>query len=351
MIKNLTSNQILLIAMGTVLFLLSAFSFYLLQDPTAPLPFAPPPSSITPTSIPPSPTNTPAPSSTSLPTRQTSYTPFASPGTPASETPPGVTDTPETATAVPIGTSSPGIPTNTSTLQPGLTSTVTHTPIPATITAIPTTSPTLMAGEHGVTGQVLQNSTPVANVKVSFSDDNPPRQGVTDQGGHYWFITLAPGTNFILQFSRVDNPQLTPAQQIAPLAWIEGNLPTGDEIITITDLEVSLNLEGVLFESQTPVDGTTYSATYINSNNPLQFNWTLYSQGEYYFIELGASGSDEPIWISDDTDLTSLMWDGTLDNGNHVSEGTYWWRVGVRKSLEYLKLIVFTADKDLLFNP
>ncbi|MDD1679488.1 MAG: hypothetical protein LUO93_09955, partial [Methanomicrobiales archaeon] len=76
MLKNLTQNQILLIALSTVLLILAALSFYLLQDPSAPLLFSP---QATSTLVPvlPSPTSTPEPTYTSSPTRQTSYTPFA----------------------------------------------------------------------------------------------------------------------------------------------------------------------------------------------------------------------------------------------------------------------------------
>src|SRR4030042_5494967 len=88
MIKNLTTNQILLIILATALLLLAAFSFYLLQDPSAPLPFAPPPatSSITPQT--PLPTRTSAPTATSTPPRRPSYTPFAPTATIDMGTPP-----------------------------------------------------------------------------------------------------------------------------------------------------------------------------------------------------------------------------------------------------------------------
>jgi hypothetical protein len=99
------------------------------------------------------------------------------------------------------------------------------------------------------------------------------------------------------------------------------------------------------------VDGATYSATYINPNNPLQFNWSTYSQGEYYFVELGPVGSDEPIFVSDETATSTLMWDGTLDSGLHIPEGSYWWHVGVWKNLGALKFYVLSANKELMFNP
>ena len=341
MVKNLTTNQILLIAMATVLLLLAALSFYLLQDPSAPTAFCP---SISfqhyyTTALPPPPTPL-QPSSTSIPTRQTSYTPFASPATTGPELPRKEQAPRKLSTPGLSGTITPSLPTNTSTLQPFVTPSVS-----------PTASQTLMAGEYGVTGRVVQNGTPVANVMVEFEDDAPPRKNTTNSGGHYSFITLAPGTNFTLTFNQVDNPQLTQVPDIASVAWIEGSLPTGINIIDLPDLDVSLNLEGMIFGLIAPPDGATYSAAVIGPSNPIQFTWTSYNQGNSYYIVLGANGSDDPVWISLDTTSTSLMWNGTLDNGNHISEGAYWWRVAVKKSLGNYRLVAFTQKWDLIFNP
>jgi hypothetical protein len=340
MIKNLSTNQILLIAMATVVLLLAALSFYLLLDPSAPLPFTPPSPSSTITLLPPSPSYTPAPSSTSIPTRQTSYTPFASPATTDTGTPVEGTGTSETVSPVPSGTITPPLPTNTSTLQPLVTTSVS-----------PTASQTLTAGEYEVIGRVVQNGTPVANVVVEFADDAPPRKNTTNSGGHYSFISLAPGTNFTLAFKQVDNPQLTQVPDIASLAWIEGSLPSGISIIDLPDLEMSLNLEGMIFRLIAPADGAPFSEAVISPSNPLQFTWTLYNQGNSYHIELGANGSDEPVWNSGDTTSTSLMWNGTLNDGNHISVGAYWWRVAVNKSLGNYRLVAFTQKWDLIFNP
>ena len=346
MIKNLTQNQLLLIAMATVLLLLAAFSFYLLQDPSAPLPFAPPPATNTSTPLSPSPTNTAAPTSTNIPTRQTSYTPFATLSTPNPES---ITENP--LTSVPNGTTPPGILTNTATVMPSGTSPYTVTPASTTVTPSPTITGTLSAGEYGVTGRVIKNGTPVANVVVEFQDDVASRQSTTNSGGHYWFTTLAPGTTFSLTFNQGDNPRLTPALEIASLAWIEGTLPTGINIIDLPDFEVSTNLNGMIFQLQTPVDGATYSAAAISSSNPIQFIWSLYNQGVSYHVELGPNASDQPIWTSSEVPSNNLMWNGTLDDGTHISQGAYWWRVAMTKSLGNYALVIYTQQWDILFNP
>jgi hypothetical protein len=344
MSKYISPHQLLLFILATLLLLLAAFSFYLLQDPTAPLPFVPPPPSSTITPLPPSPSYTAEPSATSMPTRQTSYTPFASPAITDSAAPTDGTLSPPTAVTEPgvTGTLStvPGSTTTTSTIQPVATSSVS-----------PTASQTLMTGEYLITGRAVQNGTPMANAVIEFSDDNPTRKSSTDPGGHYSFITLAPGTTFTLAFDQDNNPQLTPDPEIAPLAWIEGTLPTGVITIALPDLDVSLNIEGMVFRLVTPVDGAAFSAAVISQANPLQFIWAFYYLGDTYFVELGPNGSDEPAWISGNTTSTNMMWNGTLDDGSHISKGAYWWRVGVNKSLGIYKLIAFTPKWDLVFNP
>ncbi len=351
MLKNLTSNQLLLIALAAVLFLMAAFSFYLLQDPSAPLPFAPAAASSTPTPPIPSQTLTQPPSSTPIPTRQTSYTPFATLLTPVLSGP---------ATLIPPTKNSEGVGTTTSnpstTVLPGgatpsKSPTRSVTSATLSVTTSPTITETLTLGEHGVTGRVLQNGTPVANVVVGFEDDVAPRQSTTNPTGHYWFTTLAPGTTFSLTFHQRDNTQLNPASGITSLARIRGTLPIQANIIDLPDFEISINLNGMIFELQTPMDGAAYSASVISSSNPIQFIWTLYSLGGSYHIEIGSQGSDQPLWTSSQIASTNYMWDGTLSDGTHITQGTYWWRVAVTKSLGNYVVVIFTQPWDLVFNP
>ena len=202
-----------------------------------------------------------------------------------------------------------------------------------------------------VSGRIVQNGTPVPNAVVWFEDDVAPRQTTTDQGGHYTFITLAPGTHFTLTFDQHDNPQLTPADEVTSFAWIEGTLPTGAETIQIPDFEISLNLNQMLYELQSPVDGATFSAQFISPSNPIQFVWTLYAFGGSYHVELGPNNSDSPSWSTSQLAATSTMWNGTLDDGTHITEGAYWWRVAVTDSLGNYVLNLFTQLSDILFNP
>lgn len=342
--------------MATVLLFIAAFAFYLLQDPYAPLPFSHPPDTSTSTSLPPSLTSTTIPSATPSPTKQTSYTPFATllTLTPITETPSAemTSQVPtQSETVTPEETVTPLPPTNTSPVIPSATFSGTQIPASPSATTSPTVTETLSTGEHGVTGRVVQNATPVANVIVEFEDDTPSRQSTTDSTGHYWFTTLAPGTSFILSFNQSDNPHLSPADEVTSFAWFEGSLPTGVDIIDFPDFEVSLNLNGMIFDLQSPANDATYSAAAITTSNPVQFVWSLYGQGGSYHIELVSEDTDELVWSSDQLINTSFMWDGTLNDGTHVSEGTYSWRIAVTRSAGNYVAVVFTQPWELVFNP
>lgn len=360
MIKNLTSNQLLLIALAALLLLLAAFSFYLLQDPTAGLPFIPPPATSSPTSPPPTLTDTTLPT-VQTPTRQTSYTPQAAFRTPNPYTPSQITPSP--IASLPSSPRSSITPTRT---QQAVQTTTQSNPYPPpatpspsathpTATGSPTTTPsataTLSQGEYGVTGRILQNGTPVPSVIVEFADDTAPRQSTTNPSGAYWFITLAPGTDYTLTFYQADNPTLKPPLEITSLAWLKGKLLSNDDIIELPDMEISINLSGNLFELLSPDDQASVSAAAISASNPIQFKWSSYDQNGTYHIKLGPDGSDTPVWSSPEKTDDNLMWNGTLDDGTHITQGTYWWRVAVTISLGNNTLVVYTQPFDLIFTP
>ncbi len=354
MIKNLSPTHLLLITLAAVLLILSAVAFRLLQDPSASSPFITPQMTGTSTALPTVPGNTTEPT-VPTPTRQTSYTPLAANKTPNPSPPtpfpppgqvtrPGLTGTPTNtlpANTTPRRTPSPPVATASASTSPSVTQ-------PGTT---PSATITLSPGEFGVTGRLIQNGTPVPSVVVTFADDSAPRQAATNQGGHYWFITLAPGTDFTLTYDQADNPDLTPAAQVASLAYLKGTLPLNQDIIDLPDIELSLNLNGMLFELIGPVDGAAYSAASISDSSKLQFTWSLYNQGGSYHIELGQTGSEEAIWTSGTITSSTYSWNGTLDDGLHITEGTYWWRVGVTKSAANYVEVIYTQPFDLMINP
>lgn len=48
---------------------------------------------------------------------------------------------------------------------------------------------------------------------------------------------------------------------------------------------------------------------------------------------------------------TNMMWNGTLDDGTHISQGAYWWRVAATKSLGNYVQVIFTQQSDIQFTP
>ena len=349
--------QLLLIAIATIMLLLAAFSFYLLQDPSAPLPFAPPPATSTSTALPPTLTIITAPAALT-PTRQTSYTPLAAFITPKvgtqakfqimSKIPmPSKTTSPRaptSTTTVASTDTTPGVPTNTTTVMP--TNTHAFTPIPR----LPPPPLPQLPHEPSHLGRLvlLVGWFRMAHLWQmwwsSLQMMSPTRQATTIFGGHYWFITLAPGTNFTLTFNQSDNPRLTPTPEVASLAWIEGTLPTGVNIIDLPDFEVSINLNGIFFELQTPVG---WNLLFCLSHQCIQSNpiyLVTLLPGRNLYVQLGPNGSDVPIWSSSQLASTNFMWNGTLDDGTHITQGTYWWRVSVTKSLGNYILVVFTQQ-------
>lgn len=354
MSRNITTGQLVLIAIAAAILLLAGFSFYLLQNPSAWLPFAPLLATSTSTATSTAQISLVAPSSTPLPTRQTSYTPFSTLLTQATSASPSA----GTTTITPQGsiTASPGSLTQTvtpsgSTARPTYTPSVTPAPTTPLISLTPSKTPTSYPGEDVVTGRMVQNGTPVANVVVEFKDDVAPRQASTNSTGHYRFTTLAPGTSFSLTFKQSSNPQLTPAAEITSLALIIGNLPIGMNTITIPDFEISINTDEGIFETLAPMDGGTYSAALISSANRIQFVWSLYNQGSSYRVELGLHDSDQVLWTSNSTTLTTVTWDGTLGDGSHITQGSYWWRVSATNPLANYTVIIYTQAWDILFNP
>ena len=358
--KNLTTSQLTLIAIAAILLLIASFAFYLLQDPEALLPFIPASNTSTFTPIPVSTETAPA----STPTRRTSYTPLAAFLTPQLGTPtelPTEPENPSASPATPLSSQTypgPSIPSGTATTpRPSSSATIaptglrTPSPTSKTPSSTPTATQTHAPGEVGVTGRIIQDGLPVEDVKVTFADDVAPRQSLTNPGGHYSFTTLAPGTSFSLTFKSSENPDLTPQTEISSLIVLEGTLPTGVDPIDFPDLDISININGDIFLLLVPEDGDSTSASAINDTNYLQYVWSLYTLGGSYHVELGRSGSDDPIWTSPTVNDTNYMWDGTLDDTSHITQGTYWWRVSVTRALGNYSVIIYTQPYDIVFTP
>jgi hypothetical protein len=354
-----TSNELLvLIGLIAFIFLLAALGLFMLSSPgRSSLPEA----SSSPGQVASARTITPEDTGGTLTnTPRTSYTPFATRLTvipeaptefPAPTEPPAIESTPGSAT--PTATTGPYPPPATQPVDATPTPTLANSTPSATpvYTLTPGPSPTLAPGQTGISGRVVQNNAPLAGVVVSFRDDQPSRTAVTDAQGRYWFTTLAIGIDFVLTFEQATNPQLASSTQIASTALIYGYLPTSTTVVNLPDLEISVVLNGLTFEPTIPVDGAVFNATNITNNNPIQLAWTAYPQVEYYYAELSSLNTDELLWGSENTTLTNVMFDGTLDDGTKITAGSYYWVVAANRPSGNYYLTIYSQLRDIVINP
>jgi len=353
-----TSLELLLIGLAALIFMLAALGLFLLQNPQAPLPWA---KTATFSPVPSATITQPIASGTTLSsfTPRTSYTPFATRLTIEAPTSSSSPDSTPTAQDTSSTDATPSASETAGPSPTGATATSTPTFLPGTqpptatntITPTPAVSPTLAPGEFGITGMVVLNGVPVPGISVSFRDDQPTRSDITDSQGRYWFTTYAIGVDFLLSFEKGENPQYTPSTLFASTALLYGYLPSGSSVITLPDLELSLVLNGQVFEPTSPIEGATYSTTIITGANPIQFAWTSYNQAEFYYVELSPGDSDLLLWGSENTTSTNVMFNGTLDDGTHIAAGTYYWFIAANRSINDYTLTVYTQPHSLVIIP
>ena len=346
---------------GAGILLLAAIGLFLIQSPDSPLPWE----EITPTSsdtaIPPSPTATETLVPTSTGTRRPTRTAALLSDTPAptsTKTAPS-SPTPAATTALPSAThTAAAISTATATQAPPASSpTPSETPLPPTVTDTPepaattaptaTLSPTPMEEPILVTGRVVDQDTPIAGVTITL-EGLTVLTTVTDANGAYQFQVDWVDEYFSVVFSLESNPQLSPSSNYVAWSWIEGLL-AGD--IEIPDLEISAAPKGDLFEQTLPVDGSSYSAAQISFDTPITFEWADYPQAEQYWVDLGRQGEEDPVWGSLPVIDELVDFDGKLNNGAKISEGTYWWAVGTLRSAPGFRFMAYTQNWTLVITP
>ena len=355
-LRNPDTSRLLLIGLAALIFLLAALALFLLHPPAAL------PEGVIAASTTTLPSNenlvTPgtSPQIGEFPdtrTPRTSYTPFATRLTlEASATQPLPSPTVYAAspTPTPTGAYTP-LPTASPTVTPTLgAGTPSPTP-PIIATPIPSATATLAAGEYALTGQVLLNGTPLAGLTLSFVDDQPARNAVTNAEGRYWFTTYALGADFTILFEQSANPQLPASNQRASIAILQGVIPSGSQVISLPNMELSLVIEGQTFELLTPANEAAYSAAVITAANQIQFSWSTYNQADLYYVELEDNDTDEIVWSSDDTTDTYVMFDGTLDNSTHITQGIYTWMAAASRPLTSYRLTVYAQPRSLVMNP
>ena len=290
-------------------------------------------------------TDTPGPTETSVP----ASSPTTSPA--ATQPAPSVTPIP---TNPPTATQAPAQPSATHTYTP-LPPTATNSPEPTATTAATaataTLSPTPLANPILITGRVVDQDTPIANVTISL-DGPTDHTTTTDAEGAYQFQVDWVDEMYYVDFILEANPQLDPSSDYVSWAYIEGYLEEYTEDgIELPDLEISSTPRGNHFEQISPANESSYSAEQITFENPLTFAWNPYPEAVQYWVDLGRQGEENTVWKSMSVMDETADFNGNLTDGTKISEGVYWWAVATLKTEHGFHLLAYTHKWTLEITP
>ena len=131
--------------------------------------------------------------------------------------------------------------------------------------------------------------------------------------------------------------------------WI-GPVPVrGGATATVPDLEISL----LGFEPVSPRPGISFVASNVSPEEPIEFEWEAYPGATCYWVDLLYGEDQERVWQSplvEDTD-TTVPFDGTLDDGEQIEPGAYWWGVGAQRAVGAYTLTVYGYLAPLRIEP
>lgn len=201
-----------------------------------------------------------------------------------------------------------------------------------------------------MTGRVLKDGAPVeAGVTVKLEDQAYAvvATATTDAQGIYTFGNLtALGSGFNVLFAQEWNEQYDTGE-VASWAWLGPLTVLRETAVEVPDFEIGL----MGFEQLTPPSGTSLSAGDISAQNPLTFEWAPYPQSSAYWVDLTKGDDFNRVWQSALVETTSVAFDGTLDDGSHVTADTYWWGIGARKDVGGHFLTAYGYLSTLVITP
>jgi hypothetical protein len=207
-----------------------------------------------------------------------------------------------------------------------------------------------------VTGRLVKDGAPVeAGVTVKLEDQAYAIvvTATTDARGLYTFANLTtpgllstPGPGFNVLFAQEWNEQYD-VGDVVSWAWLGPLTISRGATVQVPDLEISL----LGFEQVTPPSGASFSAGEISAQNPLTFEWALYPAASAYWVDLTKGDDLNRVWQSTLVDTTQVPFDGTLEDGSHVTVDTYWWGVGARKDAGEYQLTVYGYLPTLAITP
>ncbi len=260
----------------------------------------------------------------------------------------GLTATTTAPTATPTATSSkPTLtPTKTLTPKPGdtpvptATSTLpipTLTPIPTqTSTPAPTDTPAPTVGQ--VSGRVVVSGSPVEGIVLQLENQAYDQLAETRTNGNgiFTFAEVAPSNEgYNVVFKQGANSAF---EKVAvSWGWIGPVAVQAGGTAQLPDFEIAM----MDFKQTNPKDNAGFMAADISASSPIKFEWTNYPKATKYWVDLAFNDAQSVVWQSPLAEGTSVNFDGTLADGNHVGAGNYWWGVGIQQKTGNYSLVVY----------
>jgi len=169
----------------------------------------------------------------------------------------------------------------------------------------------------------------------------------TDAQGFYAFDDLTvSGAGFNVLFTQEQNEQYE-VGEVASWAWLGPITLSDGETVELSDFEIGL--QGL--EQTNPPSGASFSVGEISPQDPLTFEWEPYAGASTYWVDLMKGDDLTTVWQSALVDVTSVAFDGTLDDGSPITADTYWWGVGVRKDVGSYQLTIYGYLPALVITP
>lgn len=218
-----------------------------------------------------------------------------------------------------------------------------------TETPAPSATPAL-AGSGSITGRILWDGVPVeegVTVRLEDQSYNVIGEARVDEDGSYRFENLTPsGTGYNVLFAQEWNEEYE-VDEVITWGWI-GPVPVrGDAAVTLPDLEISL----LGFEPVSPRPEASFAASDLSSDDPIEFEWEAYPGALRYWVDLLYGEDQERVWQSPLVEDTAVPFDGTLDDGEQIEPGAYWWGVGAQRAVGAYTLTVYGYLPPITIEP
>jgi hypothetical protein len=215
-------------------------------------------------------------------------------------------------------------------------------------TGTPTPS-TIPSGR--ITGRVVLDGSPASEGVFLVLEDQSYAviaETTVAADGVYAFDNLpASAGGYNVLFAQESNTDYYGTDQVISWGWIGPVVMGSAEVVELPDFEISL----LGFGPASPEPDDPFSAAELGSDNPIIFEWTAYPHAETYWVDLVKGVEEELVWQSGFIEDTSVLFDGTLDDGTSVQAEEYWWGAGARRELGAFTLTLYGYLSQLTVEP